>query len=202
MDKDGAEVTAMAMTEAKVVEFPVSEAQAVSDERLLCALRNVAAGNLDALDEIWRLCADDFYGLALWSTGSRADAEDAVQEVFVRLVRTAGRVASARCPRAYLLAMVRRAALDARRRRREVALDDPAALVGPAGDPAARLDENRVSSLVARLAPKLREAVFLRHFAELTFADAARVMGVPTFTAASRYRLALSRLRDWMGVER
>jgi len=201
MDKDGAEVTAMAMTEARVVESSVSEAQTVSDERLLCALRDLAAGKLDALEEIWILCADDLYGLALWRIGSRADAEDAVQDVFVRLVRTAGRVASARCPRAYLLAMVRRAALDARRRRRHVALDDAAALVVPASDPRARLDAQRASGLVARLAPKLREAVFLRHFAELTFAEAAKVMGVPTFTAASRYRLALRRLRDWMGVE-
>ena len=124
---DEAEGTAMAGSEGRAAE---REAEAGADERLLCALRDLAAGDLEALDGIWRLCA-----------------------------------------------------------------------VAGAINLGAQVDARRVSDLLARLAPKLREAVFLRHFAELTFAAAARVMGVPTFTAASRYRLALRRLRDWMGVE-
>jgi RNA polymerase sigma-70 factor, ECF subfamily len=194
-------VTSTIVAKVNAGEARVNDRCAARDEPLTRALLDLASGDLGALDEIWSLCADDLYGLALWRTGVREDAEDAVQDVFVRLVRSAGRAAAARRPHAYLLAMARRAAVDVRRRRRHVALDDAAALVVPASDPGARLDAQRVSGLVARLAPKLREAVFLRHFAELTFSDAAKVMGVPTFTAASRYRLALRRLRDWMGVE-
>jgi DNA-directed RNA polymerase specialized sigma24 family protein len=43
--------------------------------------------------------------------------------------------------------------------------------------------------------------VFLKHFAELTFREIGRVTGVPMFTAAARYRLALRRLRQHLRVE-
>ena len=51
------------------------------------------------------------------------------------------------------------------------------------------------------LPPPQREALYLRHFAGLTFAQIGRVAGVPTFTAASRYRLGIRRLRRMMGIE-
>jgi RNA polymerase sigma-70 factor (ECF subfamily) len=171
-------------------------------ERALAAsLQLLAGGDRDALQQIWDLVAVDLYGFALWATGSPADADDVVQETFVRLVRFARDVARAERPKAYLLTMARRVAIDLRRRHgRAEPLESAPLLIGCDAAPEQALDAQRASALVQRLSPKQREAVYLRHFAELTFEEIGRVLGVPAFTVASRYRLALRQLRQWMGV--
>jgi RNA polymerase sigma-70 factor, ECF subfamily len=173
-----------------------------ADEPLPLAAQRLAGGDLDALDAVWDLCARELYGLALWRSGSASDAEDVVQEVFLRLARAPKTLATARDPRAYLLTMAHHAAVDTRRRRRAEALDTALLLVvpDPAADPGRLADASRASALVHALPPRQREVVFLKHFAELTFREIGRVTGVPTFTASGRYRAALRRLREGMGV--
>ena len=68
----------------------------------------------------------------------------------------------------------------------------------------ARADEHREETLalslaIAELSSKLREALYLHAYAGMTFREAGAVLGVPTFTAASRYRLALRRLEKRLG---
>jgi RNA polymerase sigma-70 factor (ECF subfamily) len=166
-----------------------------------------AAGRPDALAALYDRTAPELYALALWSTGSAADAADAVQEVFVRLAARPLPSRRLRDPRAYLLAMVRRAAIDLHRRRKggrtgplSTAALDELVVADPAADAAAAVDAGRVTRLLARLSPPQREAVYLRHFAGLGFAAIGRVTGAPTFTAASRYRLGMARLRRLLGV--
>ena len=55
----------------------------------------------------------------------------------------------------------------------------------------------RVSRLVFRLPVVQRIAVYLHCFAGLSFREVGKATGVPTFTAASRYRLAVRKLRRW-----
>jgi RNA polymerase sigma-70 factor (ECF subfamily) len=173
------------------------------DERLLEMFRELAGGRPEALEGIYELCADDLYGLALWRAGSPADAADVVQTVLVRLAERRSKLKGVRNPRSYLLAMTHRAAVDLHRRRRpERDVGDCPFLEAPADDPERRLDARRGSQLLSELPEAQREAVYLHDFAGLTFAEVGRVTGVPTFTAASRYRLGIKRLRRRMGVER
>jgi len=103
---------------------------------------------------------------------------------------------------AYLLRMVHNAAVDATGRRRgpDVPGDQAPLLVtvDPVDD---RIDGRRASQHLLELPPKQREVVYLRHFADLTFREIGTVCGVSTFTAASRHRLAIDRLRKLMGVD-
>jgi RNA polymerase sigma-70 factor, ECF subfamily len=172
-----------------------------AEKLLTLAVRSLAEGHTEALDTIWDLCTRDLYGLALWRTGSTTDAEDAVQEVFLRLARSPRSLAQARRPRAYLLAMAHRAAVDALRRRPRALRQADRPLLAPATDPGRAADAERASRLAEGLPAKQRTVLFLRLFAELSFADIGRVTGVATFTAASRYRLAIRRLRKRMGVD-
>jgi len=165
------------------------------------AFAAVAGGDLEALAGVFDACADDLFGLALWRTGSREDAADAVQEVFIRLARSGRRLAGVHKPRAYLLAMVHRAAVDILRRRRRTVEATDALLEPTAAGYEDRADASRLSALLRRLPAAQREAVWLRHFAELTFAEIGEATGVPVFTAASRYRLGIRRLRRLLGVE-
>lgn len=171
------------------------------ETRLRAALASLGRGERSALAELFDLCGQDFYGLALCRTGHIQDAEDVVQEVFVRLARTRARLGLVRNPRSYLLGIAHRAAIDVlRRRRRTVELDET--LLDPvAADHDRAADAGRLSRLLQELPTAQREAVWLRHFAGLSFSEIGDVTEVPTFTAASRYRLGIARLRRRLGVE-
>ncbi len=169
------------------------------DDALSSALQSVAGGRLEALEEVWRLCGDDLYRLALWRTGSSADAEDAVQEVFLRLARGGRRLGTVRSPLAYLLRMAHNAAVDTRsRHHRETPWEDPELVVSEGLD--AAIDGRTASRLLLQLPAGQREAVFLRQFVGLTFREIGAVCEVSLYTAASRHRLAIRRLRNLMGV--
>lgn len=181
-------------------------ARAASDPRepaLAAAFARLAGGDLDALEAIYDAWSRDLYALALWRTGSAADAADALQDVFLRLATTRAALRAVSRPRRYLLRMARRAAVDRLRKRRDDAPVDEAALLESAAlDPGRAADAARVSRALATLPAAQREVVLLHLVQDLPFREAARVAGVPTFTAASRYRLAIARLRRALGIAR
>jgi RNA polymerase sigma-70 factor (ECF subfamily) len=162
----------------------------------------LTAEDLSALDGIWELCGNDLFGLAHWRTASVADAEDVVQEVFVSLARYPQALQKARRPWAYLLTMTHNAAAGLLKKRSIVnSLDEVPFLECRSRDAAAKIDAERVSALLNTLPEVQRTALFLRFFQGLGFRDIGRVTGVSVFTAASRCRLGIWRLRKLMGVQ-
>jgi RNA polymerase sigma-70 factor, ECF subfamily len=175
----------------------------VRDEELAGLLARFADGDLDALGPIYDSCASELFAIAHWRTGSVADASDCVQDVFVKLAGMQAMAAGIRNPRRYLLTMAHRAAVNrVRKRRPRVALDDAPFLEAPGPDPDRVLDASRATTVLRGLPEAQREAVYLHHFAELSFREVGSVTGVPTFTAASRYRLGIARLRELLGERR
>jgi RNA polymerase sigma-70 factor (ECF subfamily) len=186
------------------LEVPVGSEQNAEETgraALAVAFEALAAGELDALEVIYDGCAGDLFGLALWRTGSREDSADVLQEVFVCLAGRGSKLRRVRDPRAYLLAMAHSAAVDVLRRRKVTVEAGDAVLEPVLPDPGTAADAARASRLLLGLPPAQREAVYLRHFAGLSFAEIGEVTGAPTFTAASRYRLGIGRLRKLMGVK-
>lgn len=178
-------------------------AHTTDDAALLELLAGIAAGSEQALERLYGRLAGPVFGVALWRTGSREDAADVVQETFLRVARQRDRLSLVRRPRVWVLTIAHRLAVDATRRRRRFVPDPDVGLSlveAPASDPARAVDAARASALLANLPAKQREVVFLHHFEELTFAAIGDVMGIPTFTAASRYRLGIARLRRAMEV--
>jgi len=169
-----------------------------TESRWLEVFRSLAGGRVAALDELYNLVAADVFRLALWRTGSREDAEDVVQDVFVRVAEQGPRLASVRHPKRWLLTVAHRRAVDLarrRRRRESESVEGIPFLVATGADPDRAVEAAQISRHINRLPAKQREVVLLRHFADCTFADIGRIIGVPTFTAASRYRLAVAKLR-------
>lgn len=150
--------------------------------------------------EDWKVCFSELApGLVLFArqwTRSPADAEDIVQEAFVKFWRREHKIDN----RALLYATVRSIALDfirrdARRARREAdaALESDQVSV-PEFDFA---DESqRVLATAIDLLPvEQREVLVMKIWSELTFADIATALGISQNTAASRYRYALAALK-------
>jgi RNA polymerase sigma factor (sigma-70 family) len=137
--------------------------------------------------------AGPLYWYALALLGRAEEAEDVVHDVFAALLQRRG-TSAIRQPRAYLLQAVRRAALHLRRRRGlETSLpEDSLTWVSTDVDRDRAIDVDRA---LKALPEEQREVVALKVLGELTFREIAQVLGIRANTAASRYRLALAKLR-------
>jgi RNA polymerase sigma-70 factor (ECF subfamily) len=165
--------------------------------------QDLVDGRQAALAELYDAAVPKLYGLALWRTGSEDDAADVVQDVFVRVVEQGPRLANVRNPKAWLLTVTHRAAIDVtrRRRRREAeSIDDFPFLTAADDDSERILDAAQVAVLLAGLPETHRDVIYLKHFAGCTFAEIGEIVRVPKFTAASRYRNGVSKLRQLMEV--
>jgi RNA polymerase sigma-70 factor, ECF subfamily len=121
-----------------------------------------------------------------------AAAEDAVQQVFLKLLQ--GRTSSLDAPVAYLYRAVRNASLNRRRDfRREVEMPEDAWLVGGDGRPEEAL---AVQGALRDLPEEQRETVFLKVWSGMTLQEIADVLEIPMNTVASRYRYAIEKLRE------
>jgi RNA polymerase sigma-70 factor (ECF subfamily) len=150
--------------------------------------------------------------LARQWAGSRADAEDVVQDAFVRFWRARERDGfTVEDPVAYLFACVKRAAMDwqrggRRRTRREQTVASHRGPV-PADQPLLTAplerEERRaaIEAALARLPEAQREVLVLKVWAGLSFPQICQALGVPPDTAASRYRYALAKLREQLAEE-
>jgi len=177
----------------------------LSAEGWIALFASIARGEVAALHDLYDHAAHRLYGLALWRTGSRDDAGDVVQEVFVRVAEQGLRLLKVKNPKAWLLAVTRRLAIDLTRRRKVRAADPIEAhpLLEASGHDLGRAaDAKRASAFLTRLPDNQRDVIYLRHFADCTFAEIGRIVGVPMFTASSRYRLGLQRLRRQMEIEK
>ncbi len=105
------------------------------DEGVLAgAMAALARGEKEAMAVIYDAAGRELYGLALWRTRNADDAADVVQEVFLRLAQTGVPLGDIARPKAYLLGMAHRAAVDVlRTRRRTAPLDDTLLLDGGTG---------------------------------------------------------------------
>jgi RNA polymerase sigma-70 factor (ECF subfamily) len=135
--------------------------------------------------------------LARQRVASRVDAEDVVQEAFVRFWRSRHRATD---PVAFLYTCVRRCSLDwqrtrGRRSRREQIAARPEAdscFAGPAEQAERRA---AVEALLRGLPEDQREVIVMKIWGGLSFPQIAESLRIPANTAASRYRYALDKLR-------
>ncbi len=165
-------------------------------------LRRLAEGAIDALEPLYHRHAAAAFRHALWVLGRREDAEEVVQTAFVTLAGLGADLRGIRSLPAYLGAIVHREAVAVARRvasrRGDVAIDGEILLASP-WNPVDDADRLALARRVARLPPEQREVLALRIWSGLSFREIGRITGVSLFTAASRYRLAIDRLRRELG---
>jgi RNA polymerase sigma factor (sigma-70 family) len=129
-------------------------------------------------------------------SGERSSAQDAVHQVFLKLLES-GSLRNVADIKAYLFTCVRNAVLNDRKfRQRDGGLDpDSRWFEPPNRDFAAELNLRRALS---DLPEEQQEVIVLHIWGELTFAQIADVLEISANTAASRYRYALTKLREAM----
>jgi RNA polymerase sigma-70 factor, ECF subfamily len=153
------------------------------------------------LEELYEAHAQALFGLLLNLTRSEADTRDLLQEVFVRIARDPGVLASVRNTRAYLLRLAHNLAIDLIRHRSvvergaNVLRDETPAIFSSAGTEDEAAFEKALASALGELPPEQRAVVHLKLWEGLTFEEIAATMEIPLNTAASRYRYGIDKLR-------
>jgi RNA polymerase sigma-70 factor (ECF subfamily) len=164
-------------------------------------LRAIAHGDRSAFDRLSRRHLDRAYGVALRMTGSRADAEDVVQDVFLRLWTKpdAWRPGQAQFS-TWLYRVVVNRCLDLKRRPRSADLDsveEPQDPDSNAEDTLLQAERNRaLGGAVARLPERQRAAVVLTYTAGLRNAEAAAAMDISVKAFEALLVRAKRELRD------
>ena len=160
--------------------------------------RAVSARPVD-LGEAYDTYGAPLYRYLLTLVGSEEDAEDALQEVFLAVGRIGLR--HIRDVQPYLFQTARRQAISLRRKRRCRAREpEVAAQLSWIDVEACRMEDRALAIDLGRalqsLPPDQRE-VIAHHLSEgFTFREIASLCGIPGNTAASRYRIALGKLRE------
>lgn len=178
-------------------------AQGVQTEELLLITRS-RDGDQDAFRQLVERYQGAVYNLAYRMLGDPNDAEDAAQEIFVRIYRQLGRYDPTRKFSTWTLAIATNYCIDQLRRRRMqlVPLENiiPWARsreVGPEGEAITQESRDEVQRLIKQLPEKYRAPLVLRYFDELSCAEIAEVLGMPEGTVKTqihRARKALEKL--------
>ena len=149
---------------------------------------------------------DSLYNYAHWMTRSRTEAEDIVQESFLKALRAFDSFQPGTNFRAWLFRITRNTFLNSRtglRVTHSVSLDgDNAATSGIAaqGTPESDLFRQRNRAAIERaienLPPLFREVLLLCDVEEMSYAEIAETLSIPMGTVTSRLARARSRLRE------
>jgi RNA polymerase sigma-70 factor, ECF subfamily len=171
----------------------------------------VADGDLTAFRLLYDRYARAAYALAAHALG-RGDAEEVVQDSFLRLWRKAAQYDPQRGSfNAWFMAIARHGVLDALRRRSAslVVADGVEAVLLAAADPSADLEEQgwcaarsaRVLHALKELPEEQRRALVLAYFGGLSHSSIADSLGWPLGTVKKRVRLGLDKLRASLADE-
>jgi len=151
---------------------------------------------LERLEAVIDRRQHDLFRFAYMRTGSRADAEDIVQEVLLRLFRSEEDLNRIGDVERYLWRSISNRCRDFRRRKRFVATEiEQAAETVEADDREMREEYLRIERLLTELPDEQAETVRLRCTDRLTFAEIAELTGTSEATAKSRWRYAIDRIR-------
>jgi len=174
------------------------------DDNLL--ILEVAKGNPDALALLYDRHGRLAYSVAYRVLSDGPAAEEAVQDAFLTLWKKAGTFDPGRGAgvRAWLLTIVRNAAIDAIRRRnrygsKEIELDADAPFPGeddPVSEVLSSLDRAAIRQAMQELPDDQRMAIELAYFEGLTHREIAERYGLPLGTVKGRLRLGLHKLQE------
>lgn len=178
----------------------------LADEDLMLRVRD---GDASAFEVLFDRHGGPAFSLAYRMCGSRARAEDVVQEAFLSIWRAGGRYDQSRgSVRAWILTAVHNRAIDSFRReslRATRPLDEDnlaERLAAPElteVEAERRADADRVRTALNGLPDEQRQVIELAYYAGFTHLQISEILSLPAGTVKGRMRLGLSKLRISLG---
>lgn len=164
-------------------------------------------GDREALRALYEAYKERVYSIALYFFhGDAAAAGDVTQQVFLKLIDSIGRYRGDAAFGTWLYRIVTNVCVDRTRGRRLLAVDVAVETLERLADPSVSLEDQfarrevaaSVQDAIAALPPKLRLAILLRYFDDLSYGDMAAALNCSIGTVSSRlsraHRLLAKRL--------
>lgn len=156
-----------------------------------------ATGQLSALYDQY---AGKLYAYACLLSGSRNEAEDILQESFLRMAGHLEKILSLENPQGYLFKIVRNETFRLRSRwlnwrKHDVAKGTIHLACRKEIGRHAGIDAEHIQQAVKSLPPDQREIMFLKVWQDMTFSEIGELLKISANTAASRYRYGMTALR-------
>lgn len=181
------------MSDAPALRKRQAVSQAVADQ----CLSEMAQGSSDALARLYEITRTTVYAFALSLLKHGPDAEDVVQETYIRAFLAAGSYRTNGTPLAWLLAIARNLALMKLRERgkiQDVSEEDWASFA--LDSPAITSDDRLVLTAALRvLTEEERQIVLLHAVTGLKHREIAGLLQLPLSTVLSKYHRSLKKLR-------
>lgn len=179
---------------------------------LAALVRLAQSGRTAAVEQLVDLYGPRLYGLLYRMTGSVADAEDLLQETYIKMLRGLAGYKEAGRFEPWLFSIAANLARDWLRRQGRAAVvavnmsertaDESIEATADSADTEAehrliRTEQaDQLQRALAELSPHEREVVALRFFSDLSFKEIAQVLKVPLGTALARAHRGLKHLRE------
>jgi RNA polymerase sigma-70 factor (ECF subfamily) len=149
------------------------------------------------------------YNFAQWLTQNRDEAEDLVQETYVKALKGFASYQQGTNFRAWIYRILRNTFLTSRSGLREnvtVPIDDhesnlPDASGTPESEMLARADRQSVQSALERLPVPFREVILLCDVEEMSYGEIAETLAIPVGTVMSRLSRARKAMRELLAIE-
>ena len=174
----------------------------------LTVLQRIASGEITAVSECMRT-----YGGLVWSLARRlshtaADAEDATQEIFLDIWRSAGRFDPTQgSDKVFVAVIARRRLIDRLRKKSAEPPMDPVevletvAWADPGIQPDTSLEAEQALRALAQLRPEQRQVLELGLMHGLSQSEIAARLGMPLGSVKSLMRRGLMRVRETMNID-
>ncbi len=152
------------------------------------------------------------YGYALILTRNHAEAEDLVQETYIRAMQAADRLRADSNIRGWLFTILRNVWFNQLRKQRasppivDIDVDNSAGadLADPSKDSydiyLSKLEREQVRAAIQKLPLEFREVILLREYEELSYKEIASILGCPAGTVMSRLGRARAKLRTLLST--
>lgn len=166
-------------------------------------MRDVALRDRAAFAQLYNRTSAKLFGVCLRILNNRAEAEEALQEAYAKIWRSAGQYSRTKAsPISWLAAIARNQSIDRVRQRRyasgdlEDAGDVPDDNPSPEMSAIAASDRQQLHDCVEELDAKHAAAIRAAYFGGITYETLAKRSGVPLGTMKSWIRRSLMKLKD------
>lgn len=163
-------------------------------------------GSAEAYDELIRRYSTGLFGYVYRCVGNHADAEELLQDIFLRMVRGLRTYREQEKFKVWLYRLAHNRIVDHWRRRRPIPMSDQSEndpighAPGRETNPAVAADQaeqvDRLQQALEHLSPEQRETLLLRYFGGVRFEQIAKMTGCPIGTALARAHRGLAKLKN------
>jgi len=156
-----------------------------------------------ALTLIYDLLGQKLFGYAIGMVNSKPDAEDIVQDLFIKIAEERNKIARAKNISAYIFRMAGNLAMDCLRKRqkeKKTLFEGDFLLVKAESGNREEYEKdlNRLQLAVADLPSEQKDVVFMKYFQGMTLDEIADLLNTSINTVASRCRYGLEKLKAIM----